>query len=647
MRSFKNNLIINSVFGKIINLAKVKFKMQGLKTVIWFALVLSLTSVLKVNGQSSEISVDLLIIGGGASGTTAGIQASRMGVKTLIVEETEWLGGMLTSAGVSAIDGNHQMPAGLWAEFRQKLYNHYGGPKAVETGWVSNTLFEPHVGNRILKELATNKNLSIWYHSEWTSVVRSGNQWLASVKKGKKMYRVRATQIIDATELGDVMAHLKVPSRIGMDSKAETGEAFAPDKANDIIQDMTYVVVLKDYGANANKTIKKPVGYDSSVFNCCCDVSDPASHNSPEDNCFQMMQYGRLPNNKYMINWPKCGNDIYLNIIEKSRADRKEALKEAKLHTLRFLYYLQTELGYKNLGIADDEFPTKDKFPMIPYHRESRRLKGVVTMTLGHVSNPYQFEQPLYRTGIAVGDYTIDHHHLKNPAAPAIDFVKIKVPSYNVPLGSLIPEKQDGLIIAEKSISVSNIVNGATRLQPVVLTIGQASGALAAIAIKNKVEPRNVNIREVQQALLQSKAYIMPFIDVKPEDQDFASIQRIGATGILEGVGISYKWANQTWFYPEREISEYELVRGLQMYYPQLKMFQASGATLTPEFFVEVLKVIKPGFSYEALASSWAQSGIKVALSPGLAMNRRTAAILIDKQLDPFSVAIDFNGNLK
>lgn len=621
--------------------------MKGIKTIVWLALVLTLTNVLSVKGQSSDISVDLLIIGGGASGTTAGIQAARMGVKTLIVEETEWLGGMLTSAGVSAIDGNHQMPAGLWAEFRQKLYNHYGGPEAVETGWVSNTLFEPHVGNRILKELAKEKNLSIWYNSEWSSIARSGSQWLASVKQGKKLHKIRATQIIDATELGDVMAYLKVPSRIGMDSKAETGEAFAPDSANDIIQDMTYVVVLKDYGTNANKTIKKPAGYDPSVFSCCCDVSDPASHNSPEDNCFQMMQYGRLPNNKYMINWPKCGNDIYLNIIEKSRGDRKEALKEAKLHTLRFLYYLQTELGYKNLGIADDEFPTKDKFPMIPYHRESRRLKGIVTMTLGHVSNPYQFEPPLYRTGIAVGDYTIDHHHLKNPAAPAIDFVKIKVPSYNVPLGSLIPEKQDGLIIAEKSISVSNIVNGATRLQPVVLTIGQASGALAAIAIKNKVEPRNVNIREVQQALLQSKAYIMPFIDVKPEDHDFAAIQRIGATGILEGVGISYKWANQTWFYPDREISEHELVKGLQSYYPQLKMFQASGAVLTPEFFVEVMKVIKPGFSYETLASTWAATGLKADLSPGIAMNRRTAAVLIDRHLDPFSVAIDFNGNPK
>ena len=47
----------------------------------------------------SDDSVDVLIIGGGASGVTAGIQSARMGAVTLIVEETEWLGGMLTSAG--------------------------------------------------------------------------------------------------------------------------------------------------------------------------------------------------------------------------------------------------------------------------------------------------------------------------------------------------------------------------------------------------------------------------------------------------------------------------------------------------------------------------------------------------------------------
>ena len=45
---------------------------------------------------------------------------------------------------------------------------------------------------------------------------------------------------------------------------------------------------------------------------------------------------------------------------------------------MRFIYFIQTQLGFKNLGLADDEFPTKDKLPFIPYHREGRRVKGLV-----------------------------------------------------------------------------------------------------------------------------------------------------------------------------------------------------------------------------------------------------------------------------
>lgn len=591
-------------------------------------------------GASAQlVKTDVLIIGGGASGTTAGIQAARMGVNTLIVEETEWLGGMLTAAGVSAIDGNHQLPSGLWAEFRQKLYDYYGGPAAVETGWVSNTLFEPAVGNRMLKELAKHPNLRIWYKTAWTDLKRSGDSWQVTVVANGKKKEIQAKLVIDATELGDVMAKAGVAYRIGMDSRDDTGEEFAPEKANEIIQDMTYVVTLKDYGKGANKTIARPAGYNSNDFKGSCDVSDPAAFGSPENNCFQMMQYGRLPNNKYMINWPKFGNDIYLNIIEKSPAERNALLKEAKLHTLRFLYYIQTELGYKNLGIAD-EYPTKDKLPMIPYHRESRRVKGLVTLTLNHIAKPYDQKEALYRTGIAVGDYTIDHHHLKNPAAPAIDFVKIKVPSYNIPLGALIPNDQDGLIVAEKSISVSNIVNGATRLQPVVITLGQAAGALAATAVKNKIEPAQVNIREVQQALLDAKGYLMPFIDVKPGDEDFQAIQRIGATGILKGIGLPYKWANQTWFYPEREISEYELVSGLKTYYPEMAKVQASGMPLTVKFLVESLAIIDKNISLAMMARHWP------LFTGDTELKRRQAAVVLDKLLNPFAKGIDFNGAL-
>ncbi len=606
-----------------------------------------LVAVTVLAQAQSVVNTSLLIIGGGASGTTAGIQAARMGVPTMIIEETNWLGGMLTAAGVSAIDGNHQLPSGLWGEFRQKLYQYYGGAKAVETGWVSNTLFEPSVGNKLLKELAKENNLDIWYQTQWLNVEKTGNGWTVTVKKANKTYKINTKLLIDATELGDVMAAVGAPYRIGMDSRAVTGEQYAPEQANDIIQDLTYVAVLKDFGPGADKTIKKPAGYDPSVFEHSCDVADPAAKdNTPIIDCSKMITYGKLPNGKYMINWPKHGNDIYLNLIEKTPKERTEALKEAKLHTLRFVYYLQTVMGLKHLGLADDEFPTADHLPMIPYNRESRRLKGKVDLTLPLVAQPYQQKEAYYRTGVAVGDYTIDHHHLKNPSAPAIDFVKIKVPAYNVPLGSLVPANTKGLIVAEKSIGVSNIVAGATRLQPVVLGIGQAAGALAAVAIKNNVDPAEVNIREVQQALLNSKAYLMPFIDVKPEDAYFQAIQRIGATGILQGTGISYKWANQMWFYPQHPISEATFIQGLKSYYPAVAEVAASGKDLDVEFFASVLTMLNKSITKDSITADLAVLKKQEQNPHDQTLNRGQLAILIDRYLKPFDVELNFNGRL-
>ena len=591
------------------------------------------------------LKTDVVIVGGGASGTTAGIQAARMGVNVVVVEETDWLGGMLTSAGVSAIDGNHRLPGGIWGEFREKLYQHYGGAAAVETGWVSNTLFEPHTGNAILKQMvAAEKLLQVKLNTRVTAIQREKGYWVVTTMHGQEQQTITAGIVIDATELGDVLAAAGAHYRIGMDSRLETGEEQAPEKANNIIQDLTYVAVLKDYGKHVDKTIARPEGYDAGLFNCSCDVSDPASFDSPQNNCYRMMQYGRLPNNKYMINWPKCGNDIYLNIIDSTPAARERVLQQAKLHTLRFVYYLQTALGYKNLGLADDEFTTPDRLPMIPYYRESRRVKGLVSFTLNHIAHPYETEQALYRTGIAVGDYAIDHHHLKNPAAPAIDFVKIKVPSYNVPMGSLIPEGVDGLIVAEKSISVSNIVNGATRLQPVVLQIGQAAGVMAALCIQRQQQPAQLNVREVQRALLQAKGYIMPFIDVPVADKQFVVIQQLGATGILKGAGVPYMWANQTWFYPEQPVSGYELVQGLRLYYPSLKTYwAASGEMLTITSLIQIIREVGVVITERQVNKDLAAAGIVAKKY----LSRRAIAVLLDRYLHPFDKAVSINGMLQ
>jgi hypothetical protein len=177
----------------------------------------------------------------------------------------------------------------------------------------------------------------------------------------------------------------------------------------------------------------------------------------------------------------------------------------------------------------------------------------MVRMLVQHISKPFDTPQPLYTTGIAVGDYPVDHHHKKNSAAPQhLEF--FPVPSFNIPLGALIPKAVSNLIIAEKSISVSNIVNGTTRLQPCVMQIGQASGLLAALSVKKEVNPKNISVRQVQQALLDANGYIMPYKDVTQKDRYFKAIQKIGATGLLRGIGVPTGWANATYFNPNEKV---------------------------------------------------------------------------------------------
>lgn len=385
-----------------------------------FRLLLCLFASLSIQTIRAQkvVTTDVLVVGASASGIAAGIQSARLGVPTIIAEPTTWLGGMITAAGVCAFDGNHNLPSGIFGEFRSALYKVYGGPSKVATGWVSNTLFEPHVGDSIFKTMvASTQNLTVKYqlHFQKTIVengVIKGAEFTQSPTKEKLI--IYAKQVVDATELGDVIASAGIPYDLGMESNDITLENVHKGPSNNIVQDITYVAILKDYGVGKDCTIVRPAKYDPDEF-------DGASTNyyfnllrqKPSVDAQKMLNYGKLPNNKYMINWPGYGNDIYLNIVEMKEEDRQKELIKAKEQTLRFIYFIQHQLGFKHLGLADDEYPTKDRFPLIPYHRESRRVKGLVRMDIHHIAKPFQINNPLYRTGIAVGDYPIDHHHKK------------------------------------------------------------------------------------------------------------------------------------------------------------------------------------------------------------------------------------------
>lgn len=596
--------------------------------------IISVASLCFVCCAPKTLEYGVVVVGGGASGVAAGIQSARLGETTLILEETPWLGGMLTSAGVSAIDGNYRLRAGIFGEFCDSLAVRYGGYEALRTGWVSNILFEPCVGEDVLENMTKAEPLlDVVKESAFEGVEKVEGGW--KVRSGGRDYVCKV--LIDGTELGDVASACGVDYHIGMDSRSRTGEDLALEEGNDIVQDMTWVAVLKDYGPGVDMTIPEPEGYcRENYVNCCLNPLNTAVFEknqtlwTPE----MMLSYGRLPGGEIMLNWPVEANDYYANVIEMDREARDSVYRMAMNRTLGYVYFIQTELGYVNYGLSDVEFPGENGLALIPYHRESRRIEGEALVTLDAVAAPYDYGQALYRTGVAVGDYPVDHHHFANPDWKTLPkFLFAPIPSFTVPAGTMVPVGVEDLIVIEKSISASNLVAGATRLQPVVMELGQAAGVMAALAASSLCRVRDVSVREVQFFLLEQGARLQPYLDLDPGDPDFIALQKVGCTGILRAEGRNVDWSNEMWMRVN------DPLRWNEVY---LKDYYGIDYVDSPDF-------ITAGIMYPAIEQKTGERlGRFYADDPDRVVTRLEAIRAIDAYLSPFEeIDVDWTGALK
>ena len=102
----------------------------------------------------------------------------------------------------------------------------------------------------------------------------------------------------------------------------------------------------------------------------------------------------------------------------------------------------------------------------------------------------------------------------------------------------LIPRSVDGFIAAEKNISVSRLVAGALRLQPITMMTGQAAGALAALAVKNGIQPRYVKAINVQRALLDAGVdlSLSRYLDVPSEHKYYKAVQLASLYGLIDPI---------------------------------------------------------------------------------------------------------------
>ncbi len=485
--------------------------------------------------SARELECDVAIIGAGVGGCAAALGALRNGMRVVLTEETDWIGGQLTAQAVPPDEHPYIESFGCtraYREYRNAVRDFYRRNYPLTeaarrnvflnpgNAWVSRLAHEPRVSLAVLENMlapyASGGRLTMLLQHVPVAADVDGDRVRAVTVKSSKSGQTRtihAPYFLDATEQGDLLPMSKTEYVTGAESRRQTGEPHAPEEAhpNDI-QSFT-VCFAMDYLKGEDHTIEKPAEYEfwrdyvpaltppwpGKLFSF--EPPEPATlkkrplsfdpecadHASPP--C--LWTYRRIADKRNftpgeflsdicLVNWPQ--NDYWLgNLHNVSAAEAAHNLDRAKQLSLSLLCWLQTDGGWRGLRLRGDVTGTEDGLAKYPYIRESRRIQPEFTVVEQQVGMSFP-------DSVGIGSYRIDLH----PSTGGANYIDISSLPFQIPLGALIPKRVENLLPACKNLGVTHITNGCYRLHPVEWNIGESAACAAAFAVHKKTTPRAV-----------------------------------------------------------------------------------------------------------------------------------------------------------
>lgn len=365
-------------------------------------------------------------------------------------------------------------------------------------------------------------------------------------------YTVEADYVIDATETGELLPLTGTDYVTGFESRAETGEPSAPENAqSDNLQAITYCFAV-DHIDGEDNTIERPERYDywrsvqpdfwgapiiswTAPHPRTLEISNRHFEPNPGDDAFSVIAdqskdpgdgnlwtfrrivakdlfaAGAFDSDICLVNWPSIDYfDQPLLDVGEELLDAR--LADAKQLSLSMLYWMQTEaprpdggMGWPGLRLRGDVMGTEDGLAMAPYHRESRRIRGLETPREQDVSGALRDGQGArsYPDSVGIGMYRIDLH----PSTGGDNYIDVPAEPFEIPLGMLIPRRTTNLLAACKNVASTHITNGCYRLHPVEWNLGEAAGLLAVHCLSRAITPHETHaspqqVSDFQQLLV-------------------------------------------------------------------------------------------------------------------------------------------------
>jgi hypothetical protein len=526
------------------------------------------TRVRVLASRPRELAADLVIVGGGFGGCAAALAAGRNGLRVIVTEETDWIGGQLTAQAVPLDESAWIEKAGgtrSYQRLRQNVRDYYARnfPLTAEAranprlnpgnGSVSRLCHEPRVGLAALQELlapevAAGRVRFLLRHHVLDAQAAGDRVEAVRVRSGDSGEDVvlRAAFFVDATELGDLLPLTGTEHVTGAESQRETGEPHAPPDAAPSNQQSFTCCFAMDYLDGEDHVIDEPREYPfwrdhvpsltppwpgrllSLVYSHPRTLEsfdmgfDPA-------NATGLFRYRRIIDRTNftpgtyaaditLVNWPQ--NDYMLgNLVGVSPIEAAGHVARAKQLSLSLLYWLQTECprpdggaGWKGLRLRPDIVGTEDGLAKYPYVRESRRIRAAFTVTEQHVATHVR----MTLAGVATPDEAraeefpdsvgIGSYAIDlHPTSGGDNYIDLEARPFQIPLGALLPQRVENLLPACKNIGTTHLTNGCYRLHPVEWNIGESVGELVGFCAATKEPPLAVRQNSRRLAEFQGR----------------------------------------------------------------------------------------------------------------------------------------------
>lgn len=386
---------------------------------------------------------DVVVAGGGPAGITAAVSAAREGARTLLVERYGYLGGMMTGSYVTAVLGMGDGERQIIRGIAQEIYDRLDSLKINACRLLGKS-----------GDYDTDAEIFKWFSVKMLE--ESGAEILlhsltCSVIKENNLVRGIITESKSGREA--ILAKVVIDATADGDVARFAGIPYELSKY-DVTLAMSVTGIDKE---KVDKVHKENPDQFASLIEKAKELGK-----------------GVLPGQYRYIK----GFDV-TNVN-----DLTEVEIEARKTAIESLMFLKKNVpGYENAQLSMTA-------PQLGV-RESRRIKGEYALSEEDILKSRKFPDSISRCGAHMVGY---------------ETCGTKGLEYDIPYRCIVPVKIDGLFVAGRCISCTHEVLNTMRLIAPCFATGQAAGIAAAIAVKDNVQPRKMNIEKLQKILKERGA---------------------------------------------------------------------------------------------------------------------------------------------